>query len=119
MRWRDGLEVEVGVIAAGREGLAQAALHQALRDAKLFDEVALVVGSRGRRGKGHISILGPLWSGEQGYDSLLRSVGIAVEYAHERGPGAHGLGVLTRHHAGDLMDMVQVVYRPRRQHAAQ
>jgi hypothetical protein len=58
----DGLEVEVGVVAAGRERLAQATLHQALGEAKLLNEVALVVGrwdgSVDALRQGHTSILG-------------------------------------------------------------
>ena len=58
----DGLEVEVCVLAAGRERFAQATLHQALGEAELFNEVALVVGRwdgsfLGLR-QGHSSILG-------------------------------------------------------------
>ena len=40
----NGLEVEVGVVAAGGERLAEAALHQALGEAELLDEISLVVG---------------------------------------------------------------------------
>ncbi len=62
----DGLEVEVGVVATGGESFAEAALHEALGDSQLVDEVTLVVGGweghlllmigvRGRCGNGVVS----------------------------------------------------------------
>ena len=41
------LEVEVGIVAARREGFTQAALQQPLGDAKLLEKIALVVGKGG------------------------------------------------------------------------
>ena len=49
----DGLEVEVGVVSAGGEGFAEAALHEALGDSEFFDEVALVVW----RWEGHLLLM--------------------------------------------------------------
>ena len=45
----DGLEVEVGVVAAGGEGLAEAALEQALGDAEFLKKVAFMAGDGGRK----------------------------------------------------------------------
>ncbi len=39
----NGLEVEVGVVAAGGEGLAETAFHQAFGETEFLDEVAFVV----------------------------------------------------------------------------
>ena len=44
----DRLEVKVGVVAAGGEGLAEAALQQALGEAEFLKEIALVAGDWGR-----------------------------------------------------------------------
>ena len=49
----DGLEVEVGVVAAGGEGFAEAALHQAFGESEFFDEVAFVVWG----GSGHLLLM--------------------------------------------------------------
>src|SRR5580692_8101704 len=46
-------EVEVGIVAAGGEGLAEAALQQPLGDAEFFKEKTLVAGLKGSGGSGH------------------------------------------------------------------
>ena len=45
-RRRNRFEVKVGVVAASRQGLAQAALQQPLGDAKFLKEIASVAGAR-------------------------------------------------------------------------
>jgi hypothetical protein len=52
----DGLEVEVGELAAGGEGFAEAALEQALGQAEVREEVALVVEGLGERRCGAAAI---------------------------------------------------------------
>jgi hypothetical protein len=47
------LEIQVGIIAARRQGLAQAAFQQPFRNAKFLKKIALVVGNRGRGWRGH------------------------------------------------------------------
>ena len=49
----DGLEVEVGVVAAGGEGFAQAALEQALGDAEFLEKITFVAWGWGKRPVGH------------------------------------------------------------------
>ena len=46
----DRFKIKVGVLAAGGKRLAQAAFHQAFRQAKFLDEIAFVVGC----GYGHL-----------------------------------------------------------------
>ena len=50
---RHRLEVEVGVVAAGAEGLAQAAFKQALGDGEFVKKITLVTGAGGSGRIGH------------------------------------------------------------------
>ncbi len=46
---RNRLEVKVGIVAAGGQSLAQAALQKPLGDAKFLEKIALVAGVWGRK----------------------------------------------------------------------
>jgi len=49
----DGLEVEVSVVTAGSEGLAQAALQKAFGDAEFLKKILFMAGARGILRIGH------------------------------------------------------------------
>jgi len=55
----DRLKIQVGVVAAGRERLAQAALEQALGNSEFLKKVAFVAGNRGNGRFGHRSQFTP------------------------------------------------------------
>ena len=59
----DRFEVEVGVVAAGGQSLAQAALQQALGDAEFLKEITLVTGVGGGTGEAtEEAILSPVYA---------------------------------------------------------